>query len=136
VVIAGNLIWTGTSGATDLGLGDGTGCQPDNPTCNPTQINADNRINQFEPALVNPSGGDYRPLSGGNLSGVTPVPLPTFDTSVLLPAQVPLVQLVNPLATTILDDYAGTSRATGNVVGALIMPPILNQRVYLPLVRR
>lgn len=134
VVIAGNLIWTGTSGTVDLGLGDGTGCQPDNPTCNPTQINADNRINQVEPELTNPNGSDYRPLAGGNLSSVTPVALPTFDTSVLLSAQIPLVQVVNPLATTILEDYNGASRASANVVGALVMPLILDQRVYLPLV--
>jgi hypothetical protein len=58
--IKGNIIWNGSADLS-LGLGDDQGCLPSNPTCNATQLLADNRINTVQPQLNNPSGGDFRP---------------------------------------------------------------------------
>jgi parallel beta helix pectate lyase-like protein len=57
--IKGNVIWNGP-GNQQLGieLGD-RGCQASNPTCNATQLQADNTINTVEPRLSNPEAGDF-----------------------------------------------------------------------------
>lgn len=44
LVITGNVINNG-DGSMPLGVGEGTGCQPENPTCNESQLYADNDIN-------------------------------------------------------------------------------------------
>ena len=44
LVIANNTIHNGGPDMP-LGIGDGTGCAPTNPTCNETQLRRDNRIN-------------------------------------------------------------------------------------------
>ncbi len=76
--IRGNVIWNGPVDHP-LGVeGAGEGCQPQNATCNPEQLRADNAINQFEPQLVDPENGDFRPLEGGNLAGWLTVPIPDF----------------------------------------------------------
>ena len=67
--IRGNIIWNGPANHS-LGLGSDTGCLPTNPTCNETQLRADNAINTVEPQLVNPAAGDYRPRAGSNIAGV------------------------------------------------------------------
>lgn len=53
-----NVIWNGSS-AMELGIGDGTGCAPSNPTCNPTRVRADNRINSRLPTLTHLRSGRY-----------------------------------------------------------------------------
>ena len=41
-------------------------------------VSANNSINDFEPALTDPAGGDYSPVSGGNVDTATPVAIPDF----------------------------------------------------------
>jgi hypothetical protein len=45
-----NVIWNGAA-SMPLGVEEGTGCAPSNPTCNPAQLRADNRINTRLPVL-------------------------------------------------------------------------------------
>jgi hypothetical protein len=77
LVLRGNVIWNGPTDHA-LGLGDESGCHPSNPTCNATQLAADNVINTLEPQLRNPAQGDFRPAVNSNLAGVTTYPLPAF----------------------------------------------------------
>jgi len=66
LTLRGNLIWNGPADHS-LGLGEETGCQPANPTCNLTQLLADNTINTVEPQLVDPENGDFRPVTEAEL---------------------------------------------------------------------
>ena len=54
------------------------GCQPSNPTCNAARLRAENAINTIEPQLVNPSRGDFRPVSGGNVFRAAALAIPDF----------------------------------------------------------
>lgn len=78
--IRGNVIWNGPSNHS-LGLGEETGCQPSNPTCNETQLRADNAINTVQPQLVNAANGDFRPVQNGNLNSVATFNAPAFSWS-------------------------------------------------------
>ncbi len=78
--IRGNLIWNG-SPDMPLGIGDTEGCRPSNPTCNETQLRADNTINVVQPQLVNPAGGNFHPTTGSNILSVTTFALPDFNWS-------------------------------------------------------
>jgi uncharacterized protein (TIGR03437 family) len=62
-------------------LGEDTGCQPSNPTCNETQLRAENAINTVQPQLVNPAGGDFHPVQNGNLNVVPTFAAPDFGWS-------------------------------------------------------
>jgi hypothetical protein len=75
--IRGNILWNGPPDLP-LGIEEGTGCQPANPTCNATLLRRHNHINQFAPQLVDPARGDFRPLPGGNVSRATRYPIPPF----------------------------------------------------------
>jgi hypothetical protein len=78
--VRGNMIWNGPSDLF-LGVGDvDQGCQPSNPTCNPTQLLADNAINLIEPHLLDPAHGNFRPSSDDMLSmvGRTTYAIPDF----------------------------------------------------------
>jgi len=76
--IAGNIIYNGPA---DLDLGLQDGCASSNPTCNSTQLRADNAINTILPQLVNPAGGDYSPVAGGNVATRASVAIPSFSWS-------------------------------------------------------
>lgn len=85
--IQGNLLWNGPP-ALDLGIGPGTACQPGNPTCNATLLPAQNHINQLLPQLVNPAGGDFRPVATGNVQQAVCFPIPAFpDEAPLSPPE-------------------------------------------------
>jgi len=75
--IRGNLIWNGPADLP-LGIGDGEGCTSTNPTCNESQLLADNAINTVQPQLINPAGGNFRPVAAGNVYGVTTFSIPDF----------------------------------------------------------
>ncbi|MFM7734938.1 MAG: right-handed parallel beta-helix repeat-containing protein [Alphaproteobacteria bacterium] len=75
--IRGNLVWNGPSDHP-LGLGESTGCRDSNPTCNATQLLADNSINQVQPQLVDPENGVFRPAPGSNLFGIATWAIPAF----------------------------------------------------------
>ncbi len=71
--IAGNVIWNGPS-TLDLGVGGSEGCGSFNPTCNETQLLADNAINTVQPQL----DSSLRPTSGGNIATRSGVAIPSF----------------------------------------------------------
>ncbi len=76
--IRGNVIWNGPANHP-LGIeGGGEGCAPSNPTCNEGQLRADNAINTVQPQLINPAGGNFRPLASGNLFGIATYAPPNF----------------------------------------------------------
>lgn len=75
--IRGNILWNGPPDL-ELGIGDGTACQPSNPTCNAALLRARNHINEFAPQLVNPAGGDFRPVPGGNVARTVFPAIPAF----------------------------------------------------------
>jgi hypothetical protein len=78
LVIRGNMIWNGPVNHP-LGIEEtGRGCQASNPTCNLTQLRADNTINTLEPQLINPENGNFRPMVGGNIFRATSYSIPDF----------------------------------------------------------
>ncbi len=128
--IRGNLIWNGPADL-DLGMGGDQGCQPANPTCNAAQLVADNAINTVQPQLVNPSGGDFRPVLGGNVAGVTTYALPDFPAWASLTPSVPADSLVNAAPV----DRDGLPRSAPGLPGAYADPSGL-RRVFLPMLVR
>ncbi|MBK7925952.1 MAG: right-handed parallel beta-helix repeat-containing protein [Bryobacterales bacterium] len=77
--IRGNVIWNGTS-STPLGIElTGYGCQPGNPTCNATQLRAENTINTQQPDVVWQSTGDLlAPPYGSWLGTAMAFAIPDF----------------------------------------------------------
>lgn len=134
LVIRGNIIWN--TPIEDNGLfGDNNGsgnvgCQDGNPTCNVAQVQAENVINLFEPELRAPAQGDFRPVEGGNVLGVTAVPIPNFAwDDAPLPPVVPAGDLNN----SILRDRNGVLRGLDGPVGAYTAVPPATAWVYLAL---
>lgn len=80
--IRGNLIWNGDAGMP-LGIEADypAGCQADNPTCNETQLRADNAINTAEPRMIDPDNGDYR-LVDESMVPVQTIPAFTWDAPI------------------------------------------------------
>jgi hypothetical protein len=123
LIIRGNVIWNQpTEEAALLGDNNGSGnigCQDDNPTCNAAQLLSENTINAFEPELLDPANGDFRPVADGNLLGVAAVPIPDFDW-----ADAPLQPTVPPgtLQNWVERDHDGVPRTTNGVVGAFAAP--------------
>lgn len=74
--ICGNLIWNGPQNLSVLG--DSSGCQNGNPTCNEAQLLANNQINTLFPQFVNASNGDFRPAITGNIFNAVTYPIPAF----------------------------------------------------------
>jgi hypothetical protein len=106
--IRGNLIF---NGGDSIGVGDDSGCAPSNPTCNETQIVADNTINLFEPEL----GGDLRPRANGNVLTARTFAIPDFTwDDAPRPPLAPSGRLENRVTT----DRDGAARATPSVPGA------------------
>jgi hypothetical protein len=113
LVLRGNIIWNGPVDHP-LGAGDdGAGCQASNPTCNPTQLRADNAINTIEPQL----GSDLRPTIGSNVFGVAAYAIPAFTWDTFTPA-VPSGTATN----TVPYDRVGASRPTPGPAGAYMAP--------------
>lgn len=120
--IRGNVIWNGPTNHS-LGLGEDTGCQPSNPTCSETQLRADNAINTVQPQLVNPAGGDFRPVQNSNVANVATFAAPNFvwsdaPTTPSVPA--------GSLANAITRDRNNSTRTSNGPPGAfLIAAPAL-----------
>ncbi|MBI1297050.1 hypothetical protein GC175_19015 [bacterium] len=136
--IRGNVIW---NGPTDwpLGVGDNSGCQETNPTCNVAQLLADNSINGVEPLFVDAVGGDFRLANPTELPA--PAPLPEFflDWDLLTPT-LPIVSV----GVEVFWDHDNRTRAGYDLVGAYAAEgapssvvststPVVN---YLPLLSR
>jgi hypothetical protein len=83
LVIKGNIIWNSLQeNAGIIGDNNGSGnvgCQANHPTCNDSLLLAQNHINEFRPELVNPGGGDFRPLAAGNVFAARVFPVPDFQ---------------------------------------------------------
>lgn len=110
LVIAGNVIWNGPRNHP-LGLGESTGCQASNPTCNEQQIRRDNAVNQVRPVLT--AAGRPSASSAASLAGIA-VPIPALGWTDA-PAGVPASALTPGL----LDrDRAGQARGTAPIPGA------------------
>jgi len=63
------------------------------------QLRAENWINEFEPQLVDPENGDYRPIAGGNVMQALAVAIPDFHwTDVPASPVVPQGDLSNTVA--------------------------------------
>ena len=117
LVIAGNVMWNGPA-SHPLGIEDpSNGCQPSNPTCNPTQLASGNAINRIQPQLVNPAAGDFRPVPGGNLFTVTTYAIPNFTWSDA-PSQ-PAVPQGN-LSNSVPRDRNGALRSSTTPPGAYV----------------
>jgi hypothetical protein len=110
--IRGNVIFTTSS---SLGLSDDSGCRTDHPTCSPAFLVGRNTVNAFEPQLMNPSAGDFRPLAGGNLTTAGSVLIPSFTWSDA-PAQPPVP--AGTLENVVTTDRAGTLRVFSSSPGA------------------
>ena len=137
LIIRGNIIWNGPPDHP-LGIEEASqGCQSDNPTCNQSQLKAQNAINLFEPQLIDPTHGDYRPLTGGNV--ISASSMYTFFTTVTdFPAwntfspTVPTGTLTN----TVTVDYDGAPRSEVIVPGAFGGRLTLTIHFYVPFIMR
>ncbi len=113
--LRGNVIWNGPP-SHPLGIeGGGEGCAPSNPTCNETQLLADNDINGTEPEFVNAAAGNFHPLPSGNLYSATTYALPSFPG-----ADLPASPAAPPgdLANTVARDFTGAPRGPSSPPGA------------------
>jgi len=117
--IKGNVIWNGPA-EMPLGIeAPSWGCQPSNPTCNPTQLRADNIFNAFEPQIANPDAGDFKINSSSNLVNAKSQAIPDFTWGDA--PSVPAVPVGN-LSNSIDHDRNLMSRAKTNLPGAYTIP--------------
>lgn len=114
VRIRGNVIWNGPADHP-VGVGDGTGCQDSSSSCTETQIRNDNSINSFEPQLIDPAHGNFRPVPGGNIAGALSYPIADFTWSDA-PSR-PAVPAGN-LSNRVTWDHDGNPRSATGSVGA------------------
>ena len=132
--IRGNVLWNGPAD-WPLGIGDGSGCQETNPTCNAAQLVADNTVNVVEPLFVDAAAGDFR------LANPSALPLP-----VALPSSFPVWDSFTPalppatVDTAVLVDRNNRQRTGHDLVGAFAadsaqstIPPLVS---YLPMLTR
>ena len=113
--IRGNLIWNGPADHP-LGIEDaGQGCQPASAACNEGQLRAENTINQLQPQLIDPAGGDFHPMVSGNVLTTPTYAVPDF-TGIDAPTA-PLAP-VGALSNTLLLDRDGQLRAIVSPPGA------------------
>lgn len=111
--IQGNLIWNGPADHP-LGIGDDSGCQPPNLTCNAAQLTADNRINAAMPLLVDPDDGDFHPVPRSVLFNQARIAIPAFPAWDVFKPPVP-VGLTQMAVET---DFDGVARSAGTAIGA------------------
>lgn len=145
VQIRGNIIWNGSPDKL-VGIDEGTGGQPDNPTCNLEQLLRDNSFNAIEPQFVNPAALDFHPANNSNIFNASTYGIPAFiGTDRPTAPVVPLGNLVNLVPR----DYSGATRTSQIVAGAFsgnsasysidgrllyansASSPIQNQKIYL-----
>jgi len=107
--IRGNVIWNG-SASMPLGIEDNLdACIASDPTCNETQLRADNAINTIQPAFMNAAGGDFHP-AGNWVSGVTLFTIPDFVWDLGIPP--------GTNSNAVPTDIEGVSRDGRNAPGA------------------
>ena len=109
------MIWNGPPELA-LGLDESTGCLPSNPSCNQTQLVAQNHIISLQPDFQNFTGADVRP--GPALAAVSGVGIENFsgadrETQPLAP--------LGELSNAVLEDFNGNPRTlNAPLVGALL----------------
>ncbi|MBI4836401.1 MAG: right-handed parallel beta-helix repeat-containing protein [Candidatus Abawacabacteria bacterium] len=108
--IKGNIIWNGSADKS-LGLGESTGCQNSNPTCNEAQILRDNTINVVQPQFTNAGTLDFSLPSTSNILSLPGFSVPSFTWE--SPNGAPTGTLSNIVS----KDYYNNTR-TSNVAGA------------------
>ncbi|EFN59876.1 hypothetical protein CHLNCDRAFT_18721 [Chlorella variabilis] len=119
LVIRGNVVW---NGGADKPLGVGEACTAANPTCNPTQLVAQNAFNTVRPDL---SRTTFRPASAtGKLATYTglwrPIAaFPAWAAAVVLGPAVPTGRLANAVAA----DRAGEARTAQRDAPGAYVPP-------------
>jgi lysophospholipase L1-like esterase len=113
--IRGNVIWNGPAD-WPLGVGEDSGCQPANPTCNAAQLVADNAINSVQPIFVDAAGGNFRVSNAQVLPA--PVAIPPFPAWNEFTPAVPALSLGNDVPV----DRDGRARAGYDQVGAYALP--------------
>lgn len=116
VRVAGNIIWNGPADLP-LGVGDGGGGAPSNPTMNETQLRRDNAINTVEPQFVNAAAGDFRPVAGGSIYQFQALTVPNFQWADA-PTR-PAVPAGNP-SNALTIDRAGAARTATSPPGAYV----------------
>lgn len=114
LIIAGNVIWNGDN-STPLGIGDEQGCRDSNPTCNAAQLIANNAINNQEPDLVSPDGGNFSLANKRDYSSLA-IALPTFSWSDL-PAT-PMIPTTTTVTNIPYTYYRDSSLVSTNFPGA------------------
>lgn len=112
--IKGNIIWNGPANHF-LGIDGDSGCQDSNTTCNAAQLTRDNAINTVQPQLVNPAGGDFRPVTGGNVFSTTAYTIPNFAGG---DRATPPTAAVGDLSNAVGRDRAGNTRPLAAPAGA------------------
>lgn len=107
--IMGNFIWNGPSNLA-LGIGDSGEAR-----LNPDTVRAQNSLNLAQPQLINPGGGDFRPVAGGNVFDVTTYAIPDFSW-----ADAPSPPIVPPgnLSNAVPKNRAGDDRVQPGHPGA------------------
>ncbi len=110
--IRGNIIWNGNS-SMPLGVG-GNSCGDNNPTCNEAQLLSENKFNNLQPQLVNPAGGNFHPVEGGNVFAYSGFEIPDFDSNDIPPLNAPQENLMN----NVLLDRDGAARNSSLIAGA------------------
>lgn len=106
--IRGNIFWNGGL-ETPLGVGEEQGCRAENPTCNTSQLTAENAFGTLNPQL----GTDFR--AGASLAARAALPLPDFDWA-NLPARPNIPQ--GTLANTVTRRRDGSGRSGADRPGA------------------
>lgn len=106
----GNVI---VNAANDLGLSDDGGCAVSHPTCNPAQLQRDNRINSVQVRFVNAAQGDFRLA---DTTGLEAMSIPAFAGGDRHANNTPVGELVNGVSV----DRSGATRTGGNAVGAYV----------------
>jgi len=116
VRIRGNIIW---NGPTDhpLGIGDESGCPPNNPNCNETQLKADNAFNTIEPQFTDAAAGNFTPFKNGNIYQSATYDIPDFSGNDR-PAK-PVTPPGNSL-NAVPRDAKGSVRTGNAIAGAII----------------
>ncbi|MFO1419321.1 MAG: right-handed parallel beta-helix repeat-containing protein [Methylotetracoccus sp.] len=111
--IRSNLIANGPADHP-LGLGEGSGCQPTNASCNHDQLLRDNRINTMVPDLIAPEAGDLRPIPGGRVESIAGMPIPAFGAWSRFTPSVPPADLRNTVGV----DFNRMTRKQHSAIGA------------------
>ena len=119
LVIRGNIIWNApleNAGLVGDNNGSGNiGCLAQNPTCNLTQLQAENQFNAVEPQLRDPTQGDFRLQARSPACAVKAVAVPNFAWGDA-PAK-PAVP-AGDLDSSVLRDRAGKVREAAGPPGA------------------